>query len=125
MSLIFLATGNCTLGIARTDKDGNITESAPAKFEFADDGSCVAIGYLNPETGEPLGELADMFADWDAAGYLARVLERLKPSRPVNIPDLAAITKAAMKDGVDLCEYCHGINCQECVVAEWKEEGAE
>lgn len=122
MSLIFLATGNCSLGFTHTDQDGNVTESAPAKFEFADDGSCVAIGYLNPETGEPQEELDGLFGDWDAGGYLARALELLKPSRPVNIPDLAAITKAAMDDGVDLCRYCQALNCGECVVAYWKED---
>lgn len=122
MSMIFLATGNCTLGIARTDKDGNITESEPAKFEFADDGSCVAIGYLNPETREPQEELDGLFGNWDACGYLARALELLKPSRPVNIPDLASITKVAMNNGVDLCDYCQSFNCPECVVAEWKED---
>lgn len=122
MSFIFLATGNCTMGFTHTDKDGNITESKPAQFEFADDGSCVAVGSLDPETGTPKEELAGMFGDWDACGYLARVLELLNPSRPVNIPDFAAITKAAMNDGVDLCDYCQGLNCRECVVAEWKED---
>lgn len=122
MSLIFLATGNCTMGFTHTDQAGNITESKPAQFEFADDGSCVAIGYLNPETGEPQEELDGLFGNWDAGGYLARALELLKPSRPVNIPDLAAITKAAMNNGVDLCDYCQSLNCQDCVIAEWKED---
>lgn len=122
MSMIFLATGHCTMGFTHTDQDGNITESAPAKFEFADNGSCVAIGSLNPETWKPQEELDGLFGDWDACGYLAKALELLNPSRPVNIPDLAAITKAAMNDGVDLCDYCQGLNCQECAVAEWKEE---
>lgn len=123
MSMIFLATGNCTLGFTHTDQDGNITESKPAQFEFADDGSCVAIGYLNPETGEPLGELAGLFADWDAGGYLAKVLELLKPARPVNIPDFPAIIKEAMEYDSDvLCRYCPSIDCRECVVAEWKED---
>lgn len=122
MSFIFMATGDARLGITKTDKDGNVTESTQAQFEFADGGACVAIGCLDPKTLEPQKELNSVFGAWDAGGYLARALELLKPSHPINIPDFAEITKAAMKDGVDLCDYCQRLDCRECVVAEWKED---
>lgn len=48
--MIFLATGHTTLGMNKRDKDGNITESVPARFEFEPGGPCVAVGELDPET---------------------------------------------------------------------------
>lgn len=122
MSFIFMATGDARMGFSKRDKDGNVTESTPARFEWKDGGACVAIGHLDPKTGEPVNELDSVFGDWDAGGYLARALELLKPSRPINIPDFAAITKAAMKDRVDLCDYCQRFDCRDCVVQEWKED---
>ena len=123
MSMIFLATGHAHLGMNKRDKEGNITESVPSHFEFAADGSCVAVGELDPKTMEVKGN-ADLFGDWDAAGYLKEAMDRLKPSRPVNIPDFRAIIqKAYTEDGNDLvCDYCTGINCRDCIVKEWKEE---
>lgn len=122
MSIIYLAKGTATIGISKRDADGNIVESKPAQFTFDGDGGCVAIGELDPETFQPKGPINALFADWDAAGYLAQALEMLKPTRAVNIPDFAAIVKAAAKDHVDICDYCQGFNCRECAVAEWKEE---
>ena len=121
MSAIFLATGNATLGRTERDKDGNVVKEIPANFEFADDGGCVAIGPLDPDTNMPQS-VSGLFGDWDAAGYMAKVLELLKPSRPVNIPDFASIIQAAIKDGVDVCDYCQGLNCCDCAVREWKED---
>lgn len=120
MSAIYLATGHAIMGRTDRDKDGNVIKEIPAKFEFADDGGCVAIGPLDPETGIPQ-TISNLFGDWDAAGYMAMVLELLKPTRPVNIPDFASIIQAAIKDGVDVCDYCQGLNCSECAVQEWKE----
>lgn len=124
MSIIFLGTGHCQLGRTERDKHGNITRETPARFEFAPDGPCVAIGTVDPE-GRALDDaltLTDVFGDWDAAGYLARAMEYLRPARPVNIPDFAAIIQAAIKDGVNICDYCQGLNCRDCAVTEWKEE---
>ena len=120
MSIIFMGTGHCHMGRTDKDKDGNIVKETKARFEFADDGPCVAIGTVDPDT-EMLHTITDIFGDWDAAGYLVRVMERLKPTRPVNIPDFAAIIQAAIKDGVNICDYCQGLNCRECAVEEWKE----
>ena len=121
MSMIFLATGHATMGRTTRDKDGNIVEESQAKFEFADDGGCVAIGPLDPDTHMPQS-ITGLFGDWDAAGYMAMALELLKPARPVNIPDLASIIQAAIKDGVDVCDYCQSLNCPDCAVKEWKED---
>ena len=123
MSMIFLGTGHCHLGFAERDKDGNIKESTPAHFEFADGGPCVAIGTVDPDAQnvQDTFTITDIFGDYDAAGYLTGAMEQLKPARPVNIPDFAAIIQAAIKDGVDICDYCQGLNCRDCAVTEWKE----
>ena len=116
-----MATGQCHLGRTQRDKHGNIIKEIPARFEYAPGGPCVAIGTLDPKTNE-VDEITDIFGDYDAAGYLARAMEHLKPARPVNIPDFAAIVRAATKDGVDICDYCQGLNCRDCAVTEWKED---
>lgn len=124
MSKIFLATGNATMGNTTRDKDGNVIESTPAKFEFADDGPCVAVGLLDPETSMPQG-VDGLFGDWDAAGYLVKALELLNPRRQINIPDFKAIIKAAIEtDNIDFCDYCPrmGYDCRDCAVTEWKGE---
>lgn len=123
MSFIFLGTGHCHLGRFDKDKDGNIKETSPAHFEFADGGGCVAIGTVDPDAQnvQDIFTVTDIFGDYDAAGYLTRAMEHLKPARPVNIPDFAAIVQAAIKDGVNICDYCQGLNCRDCAVEEWKE----
>ena len=123
MSMIILGTGHCQLGRTKRDKHGNIIEEIPARFEFAPDGPCVAIGTvdLEAQTLPDAITLTDVFGDYDAAGYLTRAMEQLKPARPVNIPDFAAIIQAAIKDGVNFCDYCQGLNCHDCAVEEWKE----
>lgn len=124
--MIFLAKGTCTLGMNRTDKDGNIVESTPAQFTWNDAGGSIAIGEMDPKTKEIDEESVSIFGDWDAAGYLAEALELLKPRRKINIPDFKSIIQAAYKeDGNDLvCDYCPraGYDCQDCIVNEWKEE---
>lgn len=121
MSFIFLATGHTHLGMNKRDKDGNVTESIPAHFEFADGGPCVAVGELDPDT-MAVKDGTSIFGDWDAAGYLKEAMERLKPNRPANIPDFKSIILAALKDGTDVCDYCPVLNCRDCIVKEWKEE---
>ena len=78
MSVIFLAKGTCTLGINRTDKDGNVIEYTPAQFTMDDTGGSVAVGLLDPETMQPAGPVEGIFGDWNAAGYLEYALELLK-----------------------------------------------
>ncbi len=126
MSMIFLGVGRAYMGINRTDKDGNVISSEPPRWENDPKGGCIAIGKLNPETMEQDGP-AEVFGDWDAAGYLARVLELLKPNRQINIPDIKAVVQTATKAGdVDFfCEHCNGCNCRDCIINEWKEEVPE
>ena len=123
MSMIFLATGHTHLGMNKTDKNGNITETVPAHFEFAPDGPCVAVGELDPETMAPK-DGPSIYGDWDPAGYLQEAMDKLKPSRPGNIPDFKAMYQAAYKNNFDLCDHCNCLNlsCRDCIVNDWKEE---
>ena len=123
MNVIILATGHAHLGRNTVDKDGNVIESTPAHFEFAPDGPCVAVGELDPVT-MVVKDGASIYGDWDAAGYLKEAMEKLKPTRTVNIPDFKAMYQAAYKDRWDLCDHCQSLNlrCQDCIVREWKEE---
>lgn len=82
----------------------------------------MAIVPLNQDTMEPNGP-AEVFGDWQAAQYLAEVVELIHPNRQINVPDLEAMIRRAAKDGLDLCEYCDGpYMCQECIVKEWRED---
>lgn len=118
MSVIFLAKGTCTMGRTTRDKDGNIVESTPAQFSFDDKGGNVVIGKLDPETMKPVEPVDAVYGDWDAAGYLAAVLEQLKPGRKVNIPDFKSMIQRLWSvDRIDLCDYC-----RDCIVNQWKEE---
>lgn len=124
--MIFLATGTCTMGMTKRDKDGNIVESTPAHFTFDDTGGSIAIGQMDAHSKEIDEESVSVFGDWDAASYLAEVLELLKPRRQVNIPDFKAIIQAFIeKDNIDFCDYCQNLNCRDCIVKEWKEETEE
>ena len=123
MSMVFIVTGTCTLGVTTRDKDGNILESRPAQFTPTNDGGSVAVGLLDPETMQPI-EITSMYGDWDAAGYMAEILKLLNPVRKINLPDLKEIVKAAyQEDGNDLlCDYCKSMNCCDCIIKEWQEE---
>lgn len=122
MSIIFLAKGTATMGVVNRDNAGNIVESRPAQFTFDDAGGCVAIGELDSETFQPKEPITGLFADFDASGYLSMALDLLNPSRQLNIPDIAAIIKEAFRRGVDVCDYCRLIDCNNCAVKEWKED---
>ena len=119
MSMVMLVTGKATMGRIQRDKDGNVVQKIPAKFEEQDGGPCVAVIEEDSETGEK--NASRIFGDWDAAGYLKMALEMLKPERAVNLPDFREITMEAMRDRVDLCDYCGKQDCRACVVKEWKE----
>lgn len=122
MGIISIGVGNCTLGRRQTDRDGNVVSETPAKFEVDPAGSCVAIVPLNPDTMEPDGP-AEVFGDWQAGQYLAKVLEMLQPTRKTNLPDLEAMIRRAALDGLDLCDYCEDCYmCRDCIVKEWKED---
>lgn len=122
MSLLILGRGNARLGWVERDADGNETKRVNAHWEESPEGGSVAIGMVDPDTMEPMGP-ADIVGDWDAAGYLAKVLELLGPGRPINIPDMAAIIKGAIREGFDPCDHCCGAGpCRDCIVREWRED---
>lgn len=126
MGAIFIGRGDCRLGTRRTDADGNVVEQIGAKWEPSAEGGCVAICDMDPDKMEPTGA-AEVFGDWDAAHFLARVLEKLGPGRPVNVPDFQGILKRAMYTGADedfFCECCqrYGYDCRDRIVTEWKED---
>jgi len=126
MRAVFIGRGDCRLGRTRTDEAGNVVEQTGAKWEPNAEGGCVAVCEMNAETMEPISA-AEVFGDWDAAHYLARVLEKLGPGRPVNIPDFRAILKEGMADGYGdgfYCDYCdqRGYSCRDCIVTEWLED---
>lgn len=122
MSIIFLGVGDTTLGTTKTNEDGTKTY-IPARWEHNPSGGSVIVGLLDPETMEQQGA-ASVFGDWDAAGYLRSVLGHLNPTRPINIPNFADITKAAVAEGNGdfICQYCSSVNCRDCIVHEWKGE---
>lgn len=121
MEIVFLAKGHTQLGMCTHDKDGNVVESKPATFTVAADGPCVAVGKLDSETMEQVGDIS-LFGDWDAAGYLKETLEMLAPNRQHNLPNVAQIVKALNADGVDVCDYCQDGKCYECALKDAKEE---
>lgn len=128
MSAIFIARGDCHLGTVRRDADGNAVEHCPAKFETSYEGGCIAICDMDPEKMELVGA-AEVDGDWQAAHFLARVLEKLGPGRDLNIPDFRDILKRAVDDGQDtdfFCDFCKDQGCyqkcRDCIVTEWKED---
>ena len=122
MSLFFMGRGDAILGRVERDASGKETKRINAHWEHNQEGGSVAIGTLDPETMQPIGPAA-VFGDWDAAAYLARVLALLGPGRHINIPDMAAIIKGAIREGFEPCEYCTARgDCPDCVVTVWREE---
>lgn len=122
MGIISIGVGTCTLGRRQLDKDGNVVKETPASWEADPEGGSVAIVPLNPETMEQDGPV-EIFGDWQAGDYLARVVELIHPNRQINVPDLEAMIRRAAMDGLDLCEYCEDCYmCRDCIVKEWKED---
>ncbi len=122
MGIISIGVGTCTLGRRQVDRDGNVVSETPARWEADPAGGSVAIVPLNPDTMEPDGA-AEIYGDWQATSYLARVVELIHPNRQINVPDLEAMIRRANMDGLDLCEYCPDpYMCQDCIVKGWKED---
>ena len=122
MGIISIGVGTCTLGRRQVDRDGNVASETPARWEADPAGGSVAIVSLNPETMEQDGPV-EVFGDWQAGQYLAKVLEMLQPTRKTNLPDLEAMIRRAAMDGLDLCDYCEDCYmCRDCIVKEWKED---
>lgn len=124
MSMVFLAKGTCTLGITRVDKDGNVTSSTSAQFDFDDAGGSIAVGEMYPDTKEIDAESVSIYGDWDAAGYLEEALKLLNPKRKVNIPDFKHLVQSLIRhDGVDICDNCYSFyKCSDCIIKDWKDE---
>jgi hypothetical protein len=108
------------------DENGNATEVKAPRFEPKPHGGCVIVGEIDPESMESVLD-ADIYADWDAAGYLGKVLEILQPERALNVPDLREIFKRALREGDTdyICEYCERCDCRDCIVRQWKEDQDE
>jgi len=119
--MIFLATGNCYLGRTDRDKNGKIIKEIPPHFEFDDNGSSVIIGKLNPDTMEQIGD-ADIFGDFNVAGYLKKALKLLNPQRDIDIPNFKKIIRSLSYDYIDICDNCFEMHCDNCIVSECKRE---
>ena len=122
MGIISIGVGTCTLGRRQVDRDGKVVSETPAQWETDPAGGSVAIVPLNPDTMEPDGA-AEIYGDWQASSYLARVVELIHPNRQIDVPDLEAMIRRAAMDGMDICEYClDPYRCPDCIVKEWKED---
>ena len=121
--MLFIAKGNVSLGVKKTDEDGNVIEQSNATFSTDENGSCVAVGEFDEDATELNLNIHSIHGDWDASGYLGAVLEALKPQRRINIPDFKAIFEVARNNGLDLCDYCPNeiYVCRDCIVKQWEE----
>jgi len=128
--MVVLVKGTCTLGCRRLDKDGNVIEEIPAKFESGDGGS-VAVCTLDDETMEQIGD-AMIFGDYQHWNFLNYALQLLSPTRPGNMPDFEDIFVNIYAGSHDhdcpFRPYCGRVLCADCVCWEWIdriEEGEE
>lgn len=119
MGVIGIGVGDATMGGRTIGADGKVISETPARWTENPEGGCVAIWPMNPETMKP-GGAAEIFGDWQAAEYLARVLDLIHPNRQINVPNLEAMIRQATKDGFNICDYCPDFNCRDCIVNEWK-----
>ena len=126
--MVFLAKCTFTLGHTTRAKDGNIIEEIPAKCELDHDGDSVAVGVLDDDTMEQVGD-AELYGDFDPWGYLSEALKLLAPKRAGNIPDFESYVKKKYReyrgDGCPFSDYCESINCVDCIVHRWMEEADE
>lgn len=127
MGALFIATATVKMGQTTKDKDGNTIKHTPPSCEVGPDGCSVIVGKLKitDDTMEPDGPV-EVFGDWDAANYLAHVLEELKPNRKVNIPDFHGIVRDMVGKSFDkFCPFfdsCGDLLCHDCIVDQWIEE---
>lgn len=77
--MIFIEKGNFYLGYRTIDDNGNLIQYRP-KFKPNNNGNCVVVGMLDPKTKEQVGE-PDVFTDFNAKGYLTKILELLSPEK--------------------------------------------
>lgn len=122
MDIVCIGLGDCHLGRTTTGPDGQVVQKKDASWEPNPQGGTVAIWTMDTETEKPTSP-AEVFGDWDAAAYLARALELIRPNRRINLPDLPAMIRVAYKMGFDICDHCLECrNCQDCAVNTWKGE---
>ena len=123
--MIFLAKGTYTCGTRCVDGDGNTKREEPAKFVTDPNGGSVAVGVLDDDTMEQVGQ-AELFGDFDPWGYLGQALKLLAPTRAGNIPDFEKIVKGMYHespgDGCPFSVFCESVNCRGCIVYQWMEE---
>ncbi len=127
MSALFMAVGTCKLGQTKVDQEGNTVEHTQASFEPDPAGGCVVVGKLDLSGDDmKLDGPADIYGDYDAAGYLGRALEILSPGRKPNIPDFRKIIKGLAADSIygdcPFIDHCEFEVCQNCIVSQWLEE---
>ena len=66
--MIFLVKGTCTLGAKFRGKDGSIVKEIPATFTSDPNGGSVAVGIMDDDTMEQIGN-AEIYGDFDPAGF--------------------------------------------------------
>lgn len=123
MSIVCIGIGDAVMGCRTLGQNGEVLSETKGHWSSNPEGGTVAIWEMDAETQKSDGP-AEVYGDWDAARYLSRVLELLQPRRRTNVPDLKAMVLAALKDGIDLCDYCQQwwCGCCGCIITEWKEE---
>lgn len=119
MDVICIALGNVTLGTCTRGPDGEVTKKTEPKAEIDPEGCCTMVWTVDSATDQQTAPV-QIFGDWQAAEYLAYILELLKPKRAVNIPNFESIVKLAAAEGVNFCEYCLECRCNDCIVNEWR-----
>lgn len=126
--MIFIVKGTCTLGCMTRDKDGNIIRQTPAEFKTGQGGGSVAVGILDDETEEQIGQ-ANIYGDWDHWGILREALKLLGPTRPGNMPDFEDIFREMRKEqNTTDCPFrphCNRVSCANCICMDWMEDGEE
>ncbi len=123
MPSILIEKGNFTMAEVHTNPDGGKETVSAGGWKPDENGGCVIVCAVDTEDKNKQAGDAAIFGDWQAAEYLGRVLELLKPARAVNVPDFKAIFKAARIDGMDMCLYCQSLECPDCYMnpENWEE----
>lgn len=85
--MIFIEKGDFYLGHSTKDGNGNIIQQNGPEFEPDDNGSSVIVGKLDSETRKQVGK-PDVFTDFNAKGYLTKILELLSAKKILIFPNL-------------------------------------